>query len=87
MILINRWVIYHLALFQPYFVKGYNRCRFAKLKNPADLCALLRFIQYTFCEVSGASVGITIYNESFLVFLGYFGVGARLYEVSMQGTL
>nr|DAI33214.1 MAG TPA: hypothetical protein [Caudoviricetes sp.] len=51
MILIDRWVIYHLALFRAYFVKGYNRCRFAKLKNPADLCAPLRFVQYTFCEV------------------------------------
>ena len=59
----GRWVIYHLALFWAYFVKGYNRCRFAKLKNIADLCALLGFVQYTFYEVSGASVGSTIYNE------------------------
>ena len=66
--------MYHLALLQPYFVKGYNRCRFAKLKNTADFCALLRFVQSSFCEVFGASVERNIYNEWYF---GVFGVFLR----------
>lgn len=40
-----------------------------------------------FAKYPGPLLGITIYNESFLVFLGCFEVGARLYEVSMHSTL
>ena len=87
MFLIDGWVIYHLALFQPYFVKGYNRCRFAKLKNPADLCASLRFVQYTFCEPSVTQIQVSAEVSAFWGFLGYFKVGARLYEVSIPSTL
>ena len=40
-----------------------------------------------FAKYEGSLLGITIYNESFLVFLGHLGVGARLYEVSIPSTL
>lgn len=40
-----------------------------------------------FAKYEGPLVRITIYNESFLVFLGYFRGGARLCVVSIQGTL
>ena len=40
-----------------------------------------------FAKYPGPLLEITIYNESFLVFLGRFEVGARLCEVSIPSTL
>ena len=87
MIFIDRWVIYHLALFWAYFVKGYNRCRFAKLKNPADLCAPLTSYNTHFAKYEPPLVGQLYIMSGILAFLGYFEVGARLYEVSIHSTL